>query len=98
MCLEVKEQIDSARRARQHLIDSGDAAVSDICAKEVLITSYEANLRQTRELATKEQQEYKHRIARTAEFFRSNILVCEAAKLCELLSRERDRRRGGSSV
>lgn len=73
-CSEIKQQIDSARRAKQHLLDSGNAAVADISAKEILINSYEANLRQHRDLATKEQEEYKHRTACTSEFFRSNIL------------------------
>lgn len=82
-CSELKQQVDSARRAKQHLIDSGDAAMLDICAKEVLITSCEANLRQYRELAAKEQEEYKHRIARKAVFFPSNILACEANQISQ---------------
>lgn len=63
MCSELKQQVDSARRAKHHLIDNGDAEVSDICTNEVLIISYEANLRQNRELAAKEHEEYEHRIA-----------------------------------
>ncbi len=64
----------SIRRAKQHLLDGGNGAVSDIRDKESLISSCDSALRRHRKLATEEQQEYKNRIGRTAKYFQEKIL------------------------
>eukprot|EP00171_Calliarthron_tuberculosum_P000188 IDg188t1 len=90
-CAELKQQIDSARRSRQHLIDNGSSSVSKISDKDSLIESYEAALRIHRNLATQEQKEYKERIAKTQEFFRERIIEREhtaRAQVCFSLSFE----------
>lgn len=77
VCTELKRQIDSIRRAKEHLLESASAVVSDILAKDQLLNSCNANLSHHRNISTKEQEEYKERITRTAGFFRGNILVSE---------------------
>lgn len=72
-CAELKQQINSSRRVKQHLVDNGNASESDIAAKEKLTDSYRSALHRHRQLATAEQAEYKTRIAKTTHFFTERI-------------------------
>jgi len=86
-CAELKQQFESIKRSKQHLIDNGNTQAQYIDYKQTLMDSYQSALSIHTKLAGKEQEEYKKCTSNSSAVFKNLTAgTLEARQMC--LSKE----------
>jgi len=72
-CAGVKQNLDTARRAKQHLLDNSNIDPIFIQLKQNLIDSFNVALKKHAKIAEREQEEYKKCTAASSEIFKDLV-------------------------